>query len=152
VRYHIADDDARRLATGVAGAARIAFAAGAKSVLTLHAQPLALEAADATPAGLDAFEHELQRRADARTPLALFSAHQMGTARMGRSAADGVIDPEGRVYGVEGLLVTDASAFPSASGVNPMLTIMALAHRTVSAFIRRYAAPSSSASPAQSRS
>ena len=152
VRYRIAADDARRLATGLADAARIAFAAGATSVATLHARSLVLEAAAATEAGLDAFERELQRRAAARMPLALFSAHQMGTARMGRSAAEGVIDPEGRVYDVAGLLVADASAIPSASGVNPMLTIMALAHRTVSAFIRRSAAPSSSASPAQSRS
>jgi choline dehydrogenase-like flavoprotein len=152
VRYRIAVDDADRLATGLAAAARIAFAAGATSVSTLHVQPLVLEAADATAAGLDAFERELHRRAAARSPLGLFSAHQMGTARMGRSAADGVIDPEGRVYGVEGLLVADSSAFPTASGVNPMLTIMALAHRTVSAFIRRSAAPRSSASPTRSHS
>jgi choline dehydrogenase-like flavoprotein len=78
----------------------------------------------------------------------------MGTARMGATAAGGAIDPDGRVYGVEGLLVTDASAFPTASGVNPMLTIMALAHRATSALIARRAASSSSssASPARSRS
>ena len=76
----------------------------------------------------------------------------MGTARMGATAADGAIDPDGRVYGVEGLLVADASAFPSASGVNPMLTIMALAHRATSALIARRAATSSSGSLARSRS
>jgi choline dehydrogenase-like flavoprotein len=64
----------------------------------------------------------------------------MGTARIGAVAADGVVDPEGCVYGVEGLLVTDASVFPSASGVNPMLTVMALAHRATSAWIARRAA------------
>jgi choline dehydrogenase-like flavoprotein len=42
--------------------------------------------------------------------------------------------------------------FPSASGVNPMLTIMALAHRAVSALIERRAATSSSGSLARSRS
>src|SRR5665213_1206866 len=119
---------------------------------TLHAEPLQLTAAEATPAGLDAFERELVRRADARTPNALFSAHQMGTARMGASAADGAIDPEGRVYGVAGLLVTDASAFPAASGVNPMLTIMALAHRATRALIDSAARRSMSGSPARSHS
>jgi choline dehydrogenase-like flavoprotein len=154
VTYRLAPDDARRMATGLAGAARIAFAAGALSVATLHAEPLRLTAAEATPAGLDAFAAELARRAAARAPVALFSAHQMGTARMGPSAGGGVIDPDGRVYGVEGLLVADASAFPSASGVNPMLTIMALAHRAASAFIaRRTATPASASdSPARSRS
>jgi choline dehydrogenase-like flavoprotein len=152
VRYRIADDDARRLAEGVAAAARIAFAAGARSVATLHADQIALDAADATEAGLQAFEAELRARAAKRAPVALFSAHQMGTARMGATAADGAIDPEGRVYGVEGLLVTDASAFPTASGVNPMLTIMALAHRATSALIARCAASSSSGSPLSARS
>ena len=55
VRYKIAPDDARRMAAGLAGAARIAFAAGAASVATLHADPVRLTAAEATPAGLDAF-------------------------------------------------------------------------------------------------
>jgi choline dehydrogenase-like flavoprotein len=139
VTYKIAPDDARRMALGLAGAARIAFAAGAASVATLHANPLRLTAADATPAGLDAFASKLAARAASRAPVALFSAHQMGTARMGATAADGVIDPDGRVYGVEGLLVADASAFPSASGVNPMLTIMALAHRATTGLIERRA-------------
>jgi choline dehydrogenase-like flavoprotein len=154
VRYAIDRYDARHLATALAGAARIAFAAGARRVLTLYRDGLGLEAAGATPAGLDAFAAELARRAETRVPVSLFSAHQMGTARMAASAADGAIDPEGCVYGVAGLLVTDASAFPSASGVNPMLTIMALAHRATSAFISRRSAPatSSSGSPAQSRS
>ena len=52
----------------------------------------------------------------------------MSTARMG-GRRDAVADPEGRVRGVRGLYVADASGFPSASGVNPMLTVMALARR-----------------------
>jgi choline dehydrogenase-like flavoprotein len=154
VRYRIADDDARHLADGLSGAAQIAFAAGARSVSTLHADMLTLSAEDATQAGLDAFAATLLERARTRAPIQLFSAHQMGTARMGATAVDGAIDPDARVYGVEGLLVTDASAFPTASGVNPMLTIMALAHRATSALIARRAASSSSpsASPARSRS
>jgi choline dehydrogenase-like flavoprotein len=146
VTYKLAPDDARRMAAGLAGAARIAFAAGAISVATLHADPLRLTAEEATPAGLDAFAEMLAQRAAARAPVALFSAHQMGTARMAANAEGGVIDADGRVYGVQGLLVADASAFPSASGVNPMLTIMALAHRATSALITRRTATPASAS------
>ena len=50
----------------------------------------------------------------------------MGTCRMSATAAKGVVDPDGKVWGTEGLFVSDASVFPSASGVNPMVTNMAI--------------------------
>ncbi|KAK3376963.1 hypothetical protein B0T24DRAFT_620171 [Lasiosphaeria ovina] len=59
------------------------------------------------------------------TPFA--SAHQMGSCRMSALERDGVVDPRGRVWGTQGLYVADASVFPSASGVNPMVTVMAVA-------------------------
>jgi len=152
VHYALDPYDARHLAIGLAGAVRIAFAAGAVRVLTLYRERLALDARDATPERLDAFAAELARRAERKVPVALFSAHQMGTARMAATPADGAIDPDGRVFGVEGLLVADASAFPSASGVNPMLTIMALAQRATSAALRRRAASRTNLSPTPSHS
>jgi choline dehydrogenase-like flavoprotein len=48
---------------------------------------------------------------------------------MGANASASVVDAEHRVWGIRGLYVADASTFPTASGVNPMLTVMAIAHR-----------------------
>jgi len=61
-----------------------------------------------------------------RTPV--LSAHQMGSARMGGDPAQSVFDPNGESWEVKGLFVSDTSAFPSATGANPMVTAMALAH------------------------
>jgi choline dehydrogenase-like flavoprotein len=64
-------------------------------------------------------------------PNATFAcAHQMGSNRMSAKKADGVVDQEGRVWGTKGLYITDASVFPSASGVNPMVTNLAISDIT----------------------
>ena len=60
----------------------------------------------------------------------LFAAHQMGTCRMGADAQTSVANPDGELHDTPGVWIGDASAFPTSSGTNPMITIMALAHRT----------------------
>jgi len=57
------------------------------------------------------------------------TAHFLGGCVIGASAASGVVDPWHRVYGYEGLHVVDGSAVPANPGVNPALTITALAER-----------------------
>jgi hypothetical protein len=62
------------------------------------------------------------------TPGTMFgSAHQMGSCKMGATATEGVVDPKGRVWGHQGVSIADASILPTACGVNPMITVMAVA-------------------------
>jgi choline dehydrogenase-like flavoprotein len=63
----------------------------------------------------------------------LFCAHQMGTCRMGKDAKTSVADPFGQLHDTKGVWIGDGSAFPTSSGTNPMISIMALAHRTAEA-------------------
>jgi choline dehydrogenase-like flavoprotein len=132
VRYRVSDYDGLHMLAGLNGCIDVAFAAGARKVVTLHQQILELTREDATPERRRAFADTILTSSPASNRLAVFSAHQMGTCRMHRDATAGVVDENGRVHGVNGLYVADASVFPLASGVNPMLTIMALAHRTAS--------------------
>jgi choline dehydrogenase-like flavoprotein len=61
--------------------------------------------------------------------LELMAFHPLGTARMGADRARSVLDENGRVHDVQGLYVADASAVPTALGVNPQITIMTLSTR-----------------------
>ena len=73
--------------------------------------------------------------------LSLFSAHQMGSVRAGADPDRHPTDPGGRVRLdtsgtiAEGVYVADGSLLPTAPGVNPMLTIMAMAERVARAVL-----------------
>jgi hypothetical protein len=61
--------------------------------------------------------------------LTLMAFHPMGTARADTRPAHGVVDCDLKLFGVDGVYVADASVLPSSLGVNPQITIMALATR-----------------------
>lgn len=72
------------------------------------------------------------------------TAHILGGAVMGADGTRGVVDADHQVHGHPGLYVMDASVIPANLGVNPSLTITALAER----FAARFPAPSASPTPA----
>jgi cholesterol oxidase len=60
------------------------------------------------------------------------TAHILGGCIIGKDKDHGVIDPCHRVFGYDNMYVTDASAIPANLGVNPSLTITAMAERAMS--------------------
>jgi choline dehydrogenase-like flavoprotein len=126
VDYRLSAYDRAHLVRGVQEAARVHIAAGAHEVRTLHNRPVRWRLDE----HVDAFIDAIARAPYAPNTVMLGSAHQMGTCRMGRDPQSAVADGSGQVFGVPGLWIGDASAFPTASGVNPMITIMSLAYRT----------------------
>jgi len=127
VHYRVSTYDQGHIRRGVEGAARVLQAAGAKEITSSQSEPVALG-----PEGASSIEDWL-RRVDrvgyGPNQTAYFSWHQMGTCRMGSSRATSVVGETGEAHTVKDLYVADGSLFPSASGVNPMITIAALAHR-----------------------
>jgi choline dehydrogenase-like flavoprotein len=120
--------DRARIAKAIATVVRLHVAAGAREVHTLHTDGASFPVdSHKSVSQVDAFcERILRQRVDRNWSL-IASAHQMGTCRMGRDYNTAVCDETGEVFGVKNLFVADASAFPSSSGVNPMITVMALA-------------------------
>lgn len=56
-------------------------------------------------------------------------AHPIGTTRMAKSENDGVVDPNGKVFGIDNLYIAGSSVFPTGGHANPTLMIVALALR-----------------------
>lgn len=133
VDYVVSVYDRKHLLHGLRQAARVHFAAGADEVLSLHSKRTHLErSANGAIRGqqLREFDRQLERHGMGVNRLTVFTAHQMGTCRMGADPKTSVTNEHGEVHGVKGLFVCDGSLFPASSGVNPMLSIMALVHST----------------------
>lgn len=125
--YSMTDEqDVRMMRKALAAQIRLHHAAGARGIQALaHGRPSWRHGDD-----LEAFIERVQRIPLRAGGATLFSAHQMGTCRMGDDPATSVADPRGELHDTPGVWIGDASAFPTPSGTNPMITIMALASRT----------------------
>src|SRR5438067_9277667 len=127
VEYKLSRPDLAHMRKGIEAGVRILEAAGAKEVFTSQAAYVSYRPGQR--GGIEAFMNDVDRRGYGPGQMSYVSFHQMGSCRMGLDQATSVIGEDGECHQLKGLFVTDASAFPSASGVNPMLTIMAMAHR-----------------------
>lgn len=135
VEYRLQPDDERRICEGVIQAARVMEAAGAEEVYSMHDNFLSYRTD--TPGAYDRWADEVRGAGFARGRVTMFSYHQMSSCRMGTDPSRSAIDGDNQSHEVEGLYVMDASAFPNASGVNPMLSVYAIAHRAATRLARR---------------
>jgi choline dehydrogenase-like flavoprotein len=119
IRYRLGEREKVMLRDGIAAAARLHLAAGARSARSVHidARPVRTEAELAAEAALP-IEPNL---------ISLFSAHVNGTCRIGTDPGSSGCSPEGERHGAPGIFVCDGSILPSAPGINPHATIMAAA-------------------------
>jgi choline dehydrogenase-like flavoprotein len=120
IRYDLNAQDTARFQRGLEALAEIYWAAGARELLIPVGGVLRLRDGDSGP---------LRRRRLRPRDLDLIAFHPLGTARAGADPRHAVLDGDLRLHGVAGLHVSDASAVPTSLGVNPQITIMALATR-----------------------
>lgn len=126
VRYKLSQFDTAHLRTGIDGAAQILEASGARRIFTSQNRWVSYDP------GSHSSRTQLMADADATGygpgQVALGSFHIMGSARLGGSPATSACDPSGQTWDVRSLYVMDGSSFPTASGVNPQISIQAIAH------------------------
>lgn len=121
-RYSLTPTDVERIHFATVFLARLFLEGGARAVYPFVSRPDCILRGEAD---LERFEQSPPRREE----LELMAFHPLGTCRMAAKADQGVIGPDFQVFGAPGLYVCDGSAVPTALGVNPQETIMALATR-----------------------
>jgi choline dehydrogenase-like flavoprotein len=134
VRYRLSSFDADHLRTGIDGAAQILESAGARRIFTSQAKPAIY---DPGARGREHFMAAADAAGYGSGQVHLGSFHIMGSARMGGSPGTSACDPTSQTWDVRDLYVFDASTFPTASGVNPQISIQAIAHMSARALAAR---------------
>ena len=120
IRYDLGREDVATFKRGVELLCELYTAAGAHTLLPPVEGVGELRAGDLEP---------LRSRELRAHHLTLMAFHPLGTARADARPAHGVVDGDLKLHGAEGVYVADGSVVPSSIGVNPQITIMALATR-----------------------
>jgi phosphoribosylpyrophosphate synthetase len=124
VKYSLTEHDRQQLQAGMIEAIRSHAAAGAREIIAPFAAPMIFY-----PARNDLnryIEHVANIRPRSNY-ISLLSPYQSSSCRSGLNSADGAIAPNGETLEVKGLYVADASLLPTAPGVDPTLSVLALA-------------------------
>ena len=130
VNYALTDEvDIRVARASIEKQIRLHHAAGAEQIVPFAPISLRWRRGD----DLEAFIAEMHKIPLRAGGMRIFSAHQMSSCRMGTDPETSVANPSGELHDTPGVYVGDASAMPTASGANPMISAMSLAHRTAEA-------------------
>ncbi|CAG8660680.1 3709_t:CDS:2, partial [Cetraspora pellucida] len=124
IHYSISNHDSKSVVEGMIAGINILVAAGAKTVITGQ---LAIE--EFEPAEKDPFNdprykqyiEKIRKIGVEDSESSIGSAHQMGTCKMGIDSRTSVVNPKGKVWGIDNLYVADASVLPTSTGVNPVV-------------------------------
>jgi len=129
--YQIDREETRRLIRSVALLCEIFFTAGAKEIYVPFRHLSFIKS-------IDEIKKLYQYPIKNKDFHELITVHAMGTCRMGSDPNRFVTNSWGRTYDLSNLYIADASLFPTSIGVNPQLTIMALARRCAQHIIENW--------------
>ncbi|CAA7395560.1 unnamed protein product [Spirodela intermedia] len=128
--YKLDAADEKTLQQGMERMLRILAAAGAEEVGTHHRDGEVFKVKGSSLEELESYVRRASGRGlrDSATPIS--TAHQMGSCRMGMDPRTSAVNENGETWEVGRLFVADTSVFPTALGINPMVTVQAIAYCT----------------------
>ncbi|KAG2245331.1 hypothetical protein Bca52824_092816 [Brassica carinata] len=128
IDYNLNDEDEESLKKGLGSVLNILIAAGAEEIGTHNSEGKSLNVSTASAVEIKRFVREESSKSLKDLSGQICSAHQMGSCRMGIRPEESAVKPTGETWEVEGLFVADTSVFPTALGVNPMVTVQSIAY------------------------
>ena len=130
IKYELDTHDKKNLCNGIRKLSEIFFAEGAIKIIITHRYGTIITREQYVKNPNVLYEHILPENCG-QDKLFIGAVHPPGGGnRMGSSFANSVVDSHCKHHIIKNLFVCDASVFPTATGVNPMLTIMGIAKRT----------------------
>ncbi|KAF8380847.1 hypothetical protein HHK36_028342 [Tetracentron sinense] len=133
--YQMDVADEENLKKGLEKILRILAAAGAEVIGTHHCKGNTINVKRVSSHKFERFVKEESARGLRNLSTPICSAHQMGSCRMGVDPKRSVVNQRGETWEVDGLFVADTSVFPTALGVNPMVTVQAIAYCTAQSIL-----------------
>ncbi|ONH54122.1 oxidoreductase [Frankia sp. CcI49] len=124
--YRLSAHDTAHVKTGIEGAARILEAAGAHRIYSAHQAGPSYEPGRRGSHG--EFVAACHNAGYGPGECSIAALHIMGTARMGDAPDMSATNPDGGIWELPNVVVADASCFPTSPGVNPMVSIEAIAY------------------------
>lgn len=137
VDYRLSAEDDRRLTEGVIKGAQVLEAAGAREIFTLQPERFGYEPGNGSHTR---WAEQVRAAGYGRGTATLVSYHQMGSCSIGVDPSSSAVGPDHETHEVRNLFVVDGSNFPTASGVNPMLSIYGFATRAAKKIAERHVA------------
>mmetsp|Transcript_10605 Transcript_10605/g.14966 ORF Transcript_10605/g.14966 Transcript_10605/m.14966 type:complete len:949 (+) Transcript_10605:19-2865(+) len=153
IDYLLSSEDVESMLEAMVGCVKLLIAAGADKIYTLQNDDEGLEYVDqiindddindmidgkiddidvdrliSNRKQIVSYLNSIHRNGIAPHQTGIFSAHQMGSCRMGTSPLNSVVDENGETWECDNLFIMDTSVFPTASGSNPMITALTISH------------------------
>ena len=132
IDYVVNPEDKKSMVEALKGAVKVLIASGAQRIIIAHMKDGGFTVPPPSDSNRDDEISNYLKRIDDMgmkdLEACFFCAHQMGSCRMSVSPDSGVVDTNGEMWECDDLYVFDTSVFPTASGANPMLSVLTVSH------------------------